>query len=95
MTWPVRLTVPQLLLVCEVLYFIKIYTIKISLLYLYRRIFPQQWFCRIPYCDDDCLGSGMSIAVHTASQDVGYDRVRTLHWVRKIRAGHVVHQHLH
>jgi hypothetical protein len=47
MTWPVRLTVPQLLLVCEVLYFINIYTIKISLLYLYRRIFPQQWFRRI------------------------------------------------
>lgn len=44
---PFRLITPQLLLVCEVLYFTNIYTIKISLLYLYRRIFPQQWFQRV------------------------------------------------
>lgn len=37
----------QLLLIAEILYFTNIYTIKISLLYLYRRIFPLQWFKRV------------------------------------------------
>ena len=46
---PSHLTIPQLLLVCEFLYFINTFTIKISLLYLYRRIFPQRWFRRVLY----------------------------------------------
>jgi hypothetical protein len=36
-----------LLLVCEILYFTNVFTIKVSLLYLYGRIFPQQWFKRV------------------------------------------------
>jgi hypothetical protein len=44
-----KLTPNQLLLICEILYFSTIFTIKVSLLYLYRRIFPQLWFRRALY----------------------------------------------
>jgi len=37
----------------------------------------------------------MRIPVRPASQDVGSGRAWTLHWIRKIRLSHVVHQHLY
>jgi hypothetical protein len=49
----------QLLLIAEMLYFANIYTIKISLLFLYRRIFPLQWFRRV------LLASGIFLTIMT------------------------------
>lgn len=54
---------------------------------------PRHW--SFPRYDDHRLCSGMRIPMRAASQDVGSGCVRTLHRIRQIRTGHVMHERLH